>query len=139
MLSFIDRDKNCIKGGVKSQKQNHPSGGFVFGTERQQGLEGDCAERSEVKTSQCDVFRLTIKCQEKNKNICEFCKLRNWYDKKSNRLVAQKQVFRGNKIASIIFIIYNKALNLMLQNGLKLKNGGKMNTSITINTIDYKT
>ena len=32
--------------------------------------------------------RLTIKCQEKNKNICEFCKPRNWYDKKSNRLVA---------------------------------------------------
>ena len=29
------------------------------------GLEGDRAERSEVKTSQCDVFRLTIKCQEK--------------------------------------------------------------------------
>ena len=49
--------------------------------------------------------RLTIKCQEKNKNICEFCKPRNWYDKKSNRLVAQKQVFRGNKIIVCMILL----------------------------------
>ena len=66
---------------------------------------GERAERSEVKTSQCDVFRLTIKCQEKNKNICDFYKLKNWYDKKSNRLVAQKQVLRGNKIIVCMILL----------------------------------
>ena len=58
-----------------------------------------------AKTVRWTVFRLTIKCQEKNKNICEFCKLRNWYDKKSNRLVAQKQVFRGNKIIVCMILL----------------------------------
>ena len=78
---------------------------FSFGHKEIRGIEGDRVEHSEVKTSQCDVFRLTIKCQEKNKNICEFCKLRNWYDKKSNRLVAQKQVFRGNKIIVCMILL----------------------------------
>ena len=42
---------------------------------RHQGLEGDCAERSEVKTSQCDVFKEsvaeTLNCEHAAASACE--------------------------------------------------------------------
>ena len=33
---------------------------FLFGDKERRGFEGDRAERSEVKTSQCDVFRESV-------------------------------------------------------------------------------
>ena len=52
---------------------------FVFGIKRRQGLEGDCAERSEAKTSQCDVFKEsdaeTFTCEHAAKNEYELLAL----------------------------------------------------------------
>ena len=46
-----------IISGVQVPEANPPKNFFVFGIKRQQGLEGDCAERSEVNTLRGSVFK----------------------------------------------------------------------------------
>ena len=41
----------------KDNSKGTHSGAFTVGWKKTAGFEGDCAERSEVKTSQCDVFK----------------------------------------------------------------------------------